>query len=380
MRRFLFIAPCVAMLCIPHTAAAMHTILCAGPEGGLHCFAASDPTSDNESLHRAIEACEKYFGAGSNYCHLTYRSHDFTDRCAAAAMSREQGPFMLGGENATQAQTIVMNYCIAHSATSTSCTPILTICDPPLQMPSPVATVPQPPSAPVPLQPATPPPCPQVIQQIIYSSNSFAAAAIGFAIAILFAIGLVFRHAISNFVIHGNLPYKLPVYGEDIQCLIKRTQRVNWYGRVVFGIIVNLAMTHQQLIDVRKYWLGRVIAFDSLRRQRQNELARMHLQLAASVKSDPHDKKKFWSRRWATFRTFIRRLFWIFTALFSFLFGFLFIRITIAKMVQGTVIESNDLVLILQAKDAIEESTTYLKEYLTTANTFDGGDEIYEPQ
>jgi hypothetical protein len=106
----------------------------------------------------------------------------------------------------------------------------------------------------------------------------------------------------------------------------------------------------------------------------------MHLQLATSVKSDPHDKKQFWSRRWATIRTFIRRLFWIFTALFSFLFSFLFIRVTIAKLVQGTIIESKDLVLILQAKDAIEESTTYLKEYLTTANTFDGGDEIYEPK
>jgi hypothetical protein len=204
---------------------------------------------------------------------------------------------------------------------------------------------------------------------------------ISFGIGIIIAL-LIYasRASIANVIIHGRLPYKLPVYGEDIQCLFKRTQRVNWYGRIVFGIVVNLAMTHQQLIDVRKYWLGRVIAFDSLRRQRQNELARMHMQLATSVKSDPHDKKKFWSRRWATFRTFIRRLFWIFTAFFSFLLGFFFIRITIAKLVQGTIIESADLVLILQAKDAIEESTTYLKEYLTTANTFDDRDEIYEPQ
>ena len=85
------------------------------------------------------------------------------------------------------------------------------------------------------------------------------------------------RAPVINFVIHGNLRYKLPVYGEDIQCLFKRTQRVNWYGRVIFGIVANLSMTHEQLIDVRKYWLGRVIAFDSLRRQRQNELATMHL-------------------------------------------------------------------------------------------------------
>jgi hypothetical protein len=41
---------------------------------------------------------------------------------------------------------------------------------------------------------------------------------------------------------------------------------------------------------VRKYWLGRVIAFDSLRRQRQNELALMHLQLALSKTPETKDK------------------------------------------------------------------------------------------
>lgn len=187
-----------------------------------------------------------------------------------------------------------------------------------------------------------------------------------------------FRNDIINFIVHGRLPYKLPVYGEDIQSLFKFTQRENWYGRIVFGIVVNLAMNHKQLMDVRKYWLGRVIAFDSLRRQRQNQLAKMHFQLAATAKSDPHDKKKFWSRRWATFRTFIRRLFWVFAATLRLLFAFFFIRVTIAKLVRGTIVESKDLALILQAKEAIEESASYLKEYLTTANSFDGHDEVID--
>jgi hypothetical protein len=34
---------------------------------------------------------------------------------------------------------------------------------------------------------------------------------------------------------------------------------------VIFGIAANLSMSHDQLVDVRKYWLGRVIAFDSRR-------------------------------------------------------------------------------------------------------------------
>ncbi len=206
-------------------------------------------------------------------------------------------------------------------------------------------------------------------------------AGISFGIGIIVALLLYAQQSrIANFIIHGNLPLKLPVYGEDIQCLFKFTQRVNWYGRVIFGIVVNLAMTHQQLVDVRKYWLGRVIAFDSLRRQRQNQLAKMHFQLASSAKSDPHDKKNFWSRRWATIRTFIRRLFWIFAALFRLLFAYFFIRVTIAKLVRGTIVESKDLTLVLQAKEAIELTTTFLKEYLTTANSFNGRDEVYDAE
>ena len=100
------------------------------------------------------------------------------------------------------------------------------------------------------------------------------------------------------------------------------------------------------------------------------------MQLAASAKSEAHDKKSFWSRRWATVRTFLRRLFWIFAALFRLLLSFFFIRVNIAKLVRGTIIESKDLTLIFQAKQAIEESAMYLKEYLETANTFDGRDEI----
>jgi len=200
---------------------------------------------------------------------------------------------------------------------------------------------------------------------------------VSFGVGVILAL-LIYakRSIIANIIIHGGLPYKLPVYGENIQCLFKRTQRVNWYGRVIFGIVINLAMTHQQLIDVRKYWLGRAIAFDSLRRQRQSELAAMHLQLAVKAKSDAHDKKKFWSRRWATFRSFVKKLFWVFIAFLNFILSFFFIRVTIAKLVRGTIVESKDLTLILQAKEAIEEAATYLKEYLDTANTFDGRDEV----
>src|SRR6185437_250639 len=139
-----------------------------------------------------------------------------------------------------------------------------------------------------------------------------------------------------------------------IQVLFKRTQRVNRYGRVVFGIIARLSMDHKQFSLVRRYWLGRVVAFDSLRRQRQNQLARMHLQLAAKLRPEPTDKKKASSQFWKAIKYFFFLFFYLLRALFSFLFGFLFIRVTIAKLIRGKLIESKDPVLVLQAKDAVE--------------------------
>ncbi len=204
------------------------------------------------------------------------------------------------------------------------------------------------------------------------------AATIAVSLIGVLVIVLVYaaRASIINFVIHGNLPPTLPVYAEDIQAIFKRTQRVNWYGRVIFGLAVQFAMAHQQLVDTRKYWLGCVIAFDSLRRQRQNELARMHLQLAAAAK--PESKEKTALRQiWAAIKYILFVLFYLARALFSFLFGFIFIRVNVAKLVRGTKIESKDLILVLQAKTAIEETAHYLKEYLTTANSFDGSDEVH---
>jgi hypothetical protein len=159
----------------------------------------------------------------------------------------------------------------------------------------------------------------------------------------------------------------------------KRTQRINWYGRIVFGIVAHLGMTEKQLSLVRRYWLGRIIAFDSLRRQRQNKLALMHLQLAAKAKAEPKDKKPL-SQLWAAVKTALLIIFYLFRAMFSFLFGFLFIRVTITKLARGTLVESNNLVLILEAKQAIEDSATYLKQYLETAETFRGEEELFEPK
>ena len=203
---------------------------------------------------------------------------------------------------------------------------------------------------------------------------------------ILFGIGVIIvlllyakREQFINLIIHANLPTALPNPSDDIQVLFKRSQRLNWYGRVIFGITAQLGMSEKQMALVRRYRLGRVIAFDSLRRQKQNELALLHLQLAAEVEAKPVDRKPL-SQFIAVVIAIFAALFFYFRALFSFLLGFLFLRVRLANLVRGAHIESKDLVILLQAQDAIQETASYLKQYLTTAETFDGREERFEPE
>jgi hypothetical protein len=124
---------------------------------------------------------------------------------------------------------------------------------------------------------------------------------------------------------------------------------------------------------MKKYRLGRTIVFDSARRERQNELTRTHLQMAS-------DKRALticlWREEW---RGIFRRLYYLIRALFSFLLGFLFIRITLAKLIRGAHVESKSLDTILATKNAIERAAGDLKAYLEVAETFDGREDLYEP-
>jgi hypothetical protein len=356
MRRLLFMA---FFLFAPETAFSSGAITCGGPLASVQCVATSN-FSDSEATSTASGVCVQRFGQP---CKPIWR---FIDSCDSVAVS-VSNIYVQNAGNAIEAAHESEEVCTRYSA-GHPCKVVLTVCDGnndpnPVQNRITFST--------------TPASVLDYQAPLNFLDIKAIRTGLSFGIGIVLALLIYAKRAsIHNYVIHGNLPYNLPVYGEDIQCLFKRTQRINWYGRVIFGLVANFSTTHSQLTDVRKYWLGRVVAFDSLRRQRQNELVGMHLQLAAKAKSDPHDKKKFWSRRWATLRSFVRKLFWVIIAFVNFILSFFFIRVTIAKLVRGTIVESKDLTLILQAKEAIEESAIYLKEYLDTANTFDGRDEV----
>jgi hypothetical protein len=330
-------------------------------------FAATNFDTDPDATSQAFAACVEQFGA-EDCKSPTFR---FANECESAALSAGRATTFHAG-SFSEARRLAQQVCDRPDSVQ-PCRVALTVCDG-TSDPHPVRNT---------LTTSLPYDelrKPNTLFQTLSQLLDLGAVGTGisFGLGIILAL-LIYakRAAIANAVIHGNLPRTLTVYADDIEVLFKRSQRVNWYGRVVFGITARLGMTEKQLTLVRRYWLGRVVAFDSLRRQRQNELARMHLQLAASIKPEPKDKKAL-SQFFAFVKTVFLFAFYLLRALFSFLFGFLFIRITIAKLARGKLIESKDLVLVLQAKEAIEETAGYLKEYLTVAETFDGREELFE--
>jgi hypothetical protein len=364
MRRLLLSA---IFILIPHAAFSFGALSCGGPIGNVQCFATYNYDSQPEASTDSSNACAEHFGV--NYC-IHNPTFQFSNSCYAVALSPVEYN-AVNESTPTGARKAAQDMCDMPGM-SHPCRVALMVCDgenAPAVTQSLVSTVPALPTLAFPdfLKPAT-----------FHFDFGAVGSGISFGFGLILAL-LIYakRDVVTNIIIHGNLPRKLPVYAEDIGVLFKRSQRLNWYGRVVFGITARLGLTEKQLSLVRRYWLGRVVAFDSLRRQRQNELARMHLQLAASMKAEPKDKKAL-SQILAFIKTVLLSVFYLLRALFSFLFGFLFIRITIAKLARGKLIESKDLVLVLQAKEAIEETARYLKEYLTVAETFDGREELFE--
>lgn len=333
-------------------------IFCRETDDTLTCFASVNKQND-DAANDAGQAC--LAGSGGADCFMP-NVQTFTNRCAAVAAKNNSHPSTtyIYAEAATKdgAMATALSRC---NRAYGACSTVILACDGAAAFAAPEPIV-----------------APHVGPVGLFNFEAIRSG-ISFGIGIIIALLIYAKRAIiANVIIHGNLPQKVPVYAEDIQVLFKRTQRVNWYGRVVFGIIARLSMDHKQFSLVRRYWLGRVVAFDSLRRQRQNQLARMHLQLAASLKLESADKKKASSYLWTALKYYLFLTFYLLRALISFFIGFLFIRVTIAKLIRGKLVESKDLVLVLQAKDAIEDSAKYLKEYLITAETFDGREELFE--
>jgi len=329
-------------------------------DGHLQCYIAADvPVSTNREA-AVSELCQKANPlAAPDFCTRAFLSYDFENRCVAADVNQRGQLFYETGRTVQEAMDKSIRVC--YDSMHAGCEIAAVACDGDESRAEPPTQVRRvPPGLDLSDLPA----------KILLSS---------LLAFFLFAILLVTRQRLINFVIHGALPYKATLPASDIQVSFTRKQRVNWYGRVVCGLVMQLALTEKQLALIRRYWLGRVVAFDSLRRQRQNRLAALYFQQARTAPATPKDDKLL-SRVLACLRRFVLFVFWLIRSLISLLIGFLFIRVTIAKLVRGTLVESKDLLLLMEAKTAVEDSALYLKRYLELAETFDGRQDLYEPK
>lgn len=354
------------------------SISCAVGDAGSRCFGTAGEATAEGGDTLALSICTRQTG---NTCNLAARLDNECVSLAYPSVSKNQ---MIVGRASTR--ELAAQYAIAaciRAFNVFSCNTQITLCD---QKPSAPAPVVQQQAEPQSVSPAPPEEDHgfnilsdfyRILALLKLSQDVW--TGIEFCLGVLVVtVAVAERAAIANFVIHGNLPYKIETRSQDIEILFVRSQRANWYGRAIFGFTAQMGMTDHQLSLVRRYWLGRVVAFDSLRRKRQNEFARLHLQLAAQAEAKPKDDKPL-SQFLAFFRTIFFCLFWLFRSLISFLIGFLFIRVNVAKLVRGRLVESADLTLLMEAKTAIEQTSHYLKEYLKLAETFDNREEVYEP-
>jgi hypothetical protein len=380
---------CLVLSLAPTAAGAIASITCLRTSIGVECFSATNqPNADTATAAANLECLNAHY---ESMCSQHILQRIFSNQCVVVVANTMSQPFFGIANTEPDASNQAFNSCTANQA---PCHTVQSVCDmsgaqAPLAAPRISAPVIQ-----------TKPSAGASAQDLggwdflndprfwrsmmwagmLNSILNSVGSGIGLGLGVLIVLFVFLKRAtLINFIVHGNLPPKLPYPAEVIEVLFKRSQRKDIIGRAVFVINAQLTMTEDQFTLVRKYWLGRTIAFDSLRRQRQNELARLHLQLAASVQSKPKDKSAV-SQLLAALRQLLFMLFWVFRTFFSFLFGFFFIRVNLARLIRGADIESRDLVLLMQAKEAIQNTSIYLKEYLALAETFDGRDEIYNAE
>jgi hypothetical protein len=352
--------------------------------GSLSCYPTSSPpeciTSTflplSDAEHAVYETCTALHPSEAlGLCTKPLLSQSYQNSCIAVFINSQSNLFYAIRTLSADAIANALGLCINSEHQGVSCKRIALSCDGNASPPT--ATSQAPKGQPALQQPATVSqrqPSPNPIDRFsIETGISFAAAGL-IILGIAFLIFLVSRHAPpAPALFKQRHAPGLMADATHIEVLIVRSQRMNWLNRVIFMIDARMGVGAEQLDLISKYRLGKTIVFDSARRERQNELARTHLE---SARERNTRTICLWREE---VRGFFRRLWYLILALISFLLGFLFIRITLAKLIRGTHVESKSLDKILAAKNAIERGAADLKAYLEVAETFDGREDLFEP-
>jgi hypothetical protein len=122
---------------------------------------------------------------------------------------------------------------------------------------------------------------------------------------------------------------------------------------------------------IQRYKLADTVVYDSKNRQQYSEAAKGHLESTrdqASLLDSPKNQLV------GAAKTFYR----LGRASFSTALGALSLRITVSSLLRGVHIECKSMGELLEGEDAIVTAARNVKQYLETAATFDGREEILE--
>jgi hypothetical protein len=166
-------------------------------------------------------------------------------------------------------------------------------------------------------------------------------------------------------------PSGKPSVAGAIQLKLKRSQRTNTFGTLFYMLDARMAVSNEDHSLIQRYKLADTVVYDSKNRQQYSEAAKGHLESTreqASLLDTPKNQLV------GAAKTFYR----LGRASLSTALAALSLRITVSSLLKGVHIECKSMGELLEGEDAIVTAARNVKQYLETAATFDGREEILE--
>jgi hypothetical protein len=171
------------------------------------------------------------------------------------------------------------------------------------------------------------------------------------------------KYHITPIFVSGSAPSTMAVK-------IKRSQRKNFWGRVIFILDARMEVPAKEYAEIATYELGKQVIYDSVSREKHLENLKRHLE---TTNEQPRLRDPPNLQLLGILKTFYRFM----LACISLLRMKLALRITVKKLIRGVHVESRSLKEVLDVEKAIIEAAGDLRAYLEVAGEFDGSEMIH---
>jgi hypothetical protein len=159
---------------------------------------------------------------------------------------------------------------------------------------------------------------------------------------------------------------------EGIFLKVRRNQRTTITGKLRFTLDARLAVSAADHELIRKFKLGPLVVYDSANRDKYAKRAQEFLDSSRDRPGvlAPADSGFVWGS--------IKSLFRLLRALVSLGFAKLSLRITVASLIAGIHVETEDLNELITTENAILDAAKNVKGFLANAAKYDGSEVLVE--